>query len=275
MDWTAPIMFGIRVILLASLIRHVKINRQFVTGSLVILLIQLVFVGWQLNSGIARPYGFGGNASSLGLGSFAIMNVHPLLGIFGAVTLGFSGSRTYLFSAAVIAVMVRDRLKIALVLLSLSITLVVAVEFDITGRFIPWDGGAQSIERRVNEYAPSNAPEHSQPQSPKTVESTLWQHLKSNPLGTGYRDYNHETGRANPHNQFILIPWELGWLTVPFGLVLLWIGWDGRMPLRFWFALIPGLLLTDEFYARPEGQYSLVLLVIGVRHYLDVWKVRE
>lgn len=290
-DWIAPITWGFRIVLLASLIHHVRINRSFVAGTVAVLIVQIGFGLWQLHDGINRPWGITPNASSLGLAGMVFMELAPLSGFLGAIVLGISGSRTYLFTAAILAIMSRDHLKIALFLLAATIALAVVIQTGQTHRFkfrsdmvtvngveVERQSYGQSITKsadiRKNLLQPSTAPEIIPPSNPASVELTLWQHLKSRPLGMGYRDYNHETGRLNPHNQFVLMLWELGWLAIPFLMVVSCMIRQSGLPWRYKLALIPGLLLTDEFFARPEGLYALAVVVIGARYHVDVWRER-
>lgn len=237
-DWLAPWMFLFRIVLIASLIRYVKWNRGFISGLTLVMVINLGFVIWHYFDGVGRPHGLVSNASGLGMAGAGLFGT----GIVGAITLGLSQSRTYMLVAVILGFMGKSvRLAIVAGIVMLVVTAVFNPHRLTLGQQVA------DAELRVDHLSPATAPVHGEGEP----VGLRW-------FGTGYRDYNHETGRANPHTIPVLMAYELGVLALIVLGAVTWLVWQHR---TWWvLALVPALLLTDEYYARPEGLFGLVLI---------------
>lgn len=285
-NWLTPLIWGATVICLGSLWRHLRITPSFAIGVGIVMILHMILAWSQLFDGIKRPDGLTPNASVLGMAGFAAIQASPVSGLFGAFVLGMSGSRTYLTSVALMGLWwlwKRDSLKVGIAIIAGLTAITVAMHMDILGRFYPLDNSCDSgkscsegkgliatYERRENLNNPENTEPVENPGRPKEIHvadnpvtPTLWKHLRSHPFGFGYRDYNHETSRSLPHNQFVLILWELGWLAVPFGGLILGMAWKNRSSWPWLISFLPGLWLTTEYYNQVNGLYTVSIVMLG------------
>lgn len=294
-DWYAPVIWGIRLVLLGSLVSHVRVNRQFVAGSVFVLLVQLGFMLWQLTHGIDRAWGISPNASVVGMSGFALFGLSPIVAIFAGLTLGLSISRAYVLCLAVLlpfALWKGSGKFFVLGCLTVLVSVITTVQVGQAPRLMlaSDNRNGTTVTQAMNLRNALNNPANMEPQvvtpnsggyvdgrPAETVIANeppipaLWRQLRTRPFGFGYRDYIHETGRPIPHNQFVLILYELGWLTVPFLVILGCMTRQGSLQWRHVLALLPALLLTAEFYGRSQGVYALFLYLISVHRFIDVW----
>lgn len=203
--------------------------------------IQIIWMITEYSNGAVRPSALSDNASALGIG--ALMAFTPL----NALAIGLSLSRTALLGFAVFAVL-RNR-KAIYILLLLTIVVHVSTQLWTQPKRFSIDNVIYSMELR-QEAIEGTATE-------AIATDVIIQERNLNAFGYGYGGYVPSTGRIQPHNVYILSVWEMGFLAIPFWIILAVLLWRSRNP----YMAIPALLAlnVDEWYTLTEGIFFLIV----------------
>ena len=189
--------------------------------------------------GDIRPEALSKDASILGLSGMS----------FASPLAGFSGSRTAVAGIWLFAILTLRWTPFIL-------AIVATLALFYAALFVP-----ESVQRFTIE-AVQHADSLRDTISVSPVEAPWY--------GFGYHSYNFETGAQRPHNIFILSWYELGLLSIPFWTFVLFSIKLAAIPWRIIAIFIPVGLLTDEFFARPEGLF--VIFSLGLMAYY--WPAR-
>jgi hypothetical protein len=223
-----------------------------------IILVHFGISLYEFSNGMVRPTGLTNNSSVLGMTGLGLFP-------FGGLIVGLSQSRTALLGIFIYTICRPSKLTVSMAIVAGFLFAFLTIFYQ-TDRSDPL-----SVLTSLNERSLINRGGIGidcitglKPQEQGTIPFKL--------SGYGYGNFCFETGRAVPHNIFILATYELGIMAVPFflGLFMLW--WKYSRSFFLLLLVATTGLFVQDIYSRIEGIFIVGGLILLDRYQIAILK---